>query len=618
MARGKVGYRAALLTLLLVQSLLAFLGLLKVTGDPFLLLPLLITFSGYLLSLKGHAIRELLLFPVAAFGAAFFLLQLSLEELLTPLARALTFILSVKWLGKKETRDALQILTLSSLGVALTVAADPSPSSFLLLASAAFNAFLFLVLLTFYAKLGDAPLEKSLVKSLLGVTLVLFTATLTASWLFFFLLPRPEGPLFNPFKKKGGLVSGLTDGVELGEVGKVRYDETVVLRVFGPVESPYWRVLTLELFDGKKWSPAPKDREPELPYEGLRYRLIVEPTLLDYLPTPDYPFKIEKLEGARLYYFRLTGGIYRVYPLPSAPVKITVTASPFYAPRDPPTSVHYQLPDGLSPRVVELAKELGRGARNARELIKRVKAFFKDFSYTDELPPAGDDPLEAFLFKHRKGNCEYFASATAVILRLNGVPARLVAGFHGAVKNEFGNYYLVLHSMAHVWVEAYDGEKWLRVDTTPPYAPPALNRVSKLELLLDALLTFWYDNVVGFSAKKQRKLFVGFKDFLSRLKAYGPQALGLAVLLILTALAFRLYFTHFRETPENLLKRLKAAAEKKGVKASTPEEILKAFRGKPEYERVKFVVRAYQRYKYSPYRDKKELKEAFKVVKTIK
>jgi hypothetical protein len=85
------------------------------------------------------------------------------------------------------------------------------------------------------------------------------------------------------------------------------------------------------------------------------------------------------------------------------------------------------------------------------------------------------DPLAEFLFEKKKGYCEYFASAAALLLRLQGIPARYVKGFrvgaHNLVEGRLGveDHYLVRDSDAHAWVEAYvRGEGWVEADPTPP------------------------------------------------------------------------------------------------------------------------------------------------------
>jgi protein-glutamine gamma-glutamyltransferase len=93
------------------------------------------------------------------------------------------------------------------------------------------------------------------------------------------------------------------------------------------------------------------------------------------------------------------------------------------------------------------------------------------------------NPLEDFIANHRQGTCQFFASALALMLRSQGIPARLVVGYKGGDFNGVGRYYVVEQRHAHSWVEAWvpteevpptelaglpsEGGAWYRLDPTP-------------------------------------------------------------------------------------------------------------------------------------------------------
>src|ERR1019366_5904852 len=107
----------------------------------------------------------------------------------------------------------------------------------------------------------------------------------------------------------------------------------------------------------------------------------------------------------------------------------------------------------------------------------------KNFSYTLELPKTDmRDPIANFLFRRKKGHCEYFASAMAVMLRTIGIPSRVTTGFAGGVYNPISGWYVVRASDAHSWVEAYLPRLgWTTFDPTPPDPnPPQLSLASRL------------------------------------------------------------------------------------------------------------------------------------------
>ena len=79
------------------------------------------------------------------------------------------------------------------------------------------------------------------------------------------------------------------------------------------------------------------------------------------------------------------------------------------------------------------------------------------------------DPLANFLFVTKRGYCEYFASAMAVMLRTQGIPSRVVTGFQSGYFNDVSGSWVMRASDAHAWVEAWiEGRGWVTFDPTPP------------------------------------------------------------------------------------------------------------------------------------------------------
>ena len=118
------------------------------------------------------------------------------------------------------------------------------------------------------------------------------------------------------------------------------------------------------------------------------------------------------------------------------------------------------------------------------------------------------DPLAYFLFTRRKGHCEYFASAMAVMLRSLEIPARMATGFQSGVYNPVSDLWLVRASDAHSWVEAWiPGRGWTTFDPTPPDPnPPGFALLTRLTLYLDAAETFWQQWVVDYDLSRQGAL----------------------------------------------------------------------------------------------------------------
>jgi hypothetical protein len=135
------------------------------------------------------------------------------------------------------------------------------------------------------------------------------------------------------------------------------------------------------------------------------------------------------------------------------------------------------------------------------------------------------DPIEDFVANHHTGHCEYFASALVMMLRSQGIPARMIVGYRGGDFNSLGSYYQVRQKHAHAWVEALlpgadvpywevAGDKstagvWYRLDPTPyaaqelggPADEGVLDRVGEA---FDYVEILWRDYVLSLNSTKQK------------------------------------------------------------------------------------------------------------------
>ncbi|HEX4563338.1 MAG TPA: transglutaminase-like domain-containing protein, partial [Solirubrobacteraceae bacterium] len=119
--------------------------------------------------------------------------------------------------------------------------------------------------------------------------------------------------------------------------------------------------------------------------------------------------------------------------------------------------------------VFRLAHRLAAGARSTYALVAKVEAFLRrGFAY-DESPPRTSYPLVSFLLSQRRGYCQQFSGAMTLLLRMDGVPARVAAGFLPGTLDHATGLYRVSASDAHAWVEVYfAGIGWVPFDPTPP------------------------------------------------------------------------------------------------------------------------------------------------------
>lgn len=330
---------------------------------------------------------------------------------------------------------------------------------------------------------------------LLSVPIFVFTL------LVFLLFPRVglSFVLLNPDRPERMI--GFSDRVDLGGVGRLRTDPTIALRVhypsLGPTPPPrislYLRGTAFDQYDGRSWSRSTTRRTPAPLHDGVVpvHRLPTEQdrTLdLELLPIdppvvflprdaiafePRYdpeqlrpPPRIFVGPEHQYQYLNPTerGLRYRVF----------VAAAPTPTDRSltPQERLRYTtLPPDLPPRIHDLAAQWTADATTSLQRAKAIEAALRSSYRYDVDSPSGlaANPLDHFLFVSRRGHCEFYSTALAVLLRTLAVPTRNVTGFVGGTYNRFGGFYAVRQGDAHSWVEVFiDGSGWTRFDPTPP------------------------------------------------------------------------------------------------------------------------------------------------------
>jgi protein-glutamine gamma-glutamyltransferase len=140
----------------------------------------------------------------------------------------------------------------------------------------------------------------------------------------------------------------------------------------------------------------------------------------------------------------------------------------------PPEITDLMVPENEEGLLKQIVVELGLSEPlTVEEKLGRIAAFFQeDFQYSTYVPGnvpdpyRGESPLKKFLAQTRAGHCEYFATATVLLLRQAGIPARYATGY--SVQEKRGNRYVVREWHAHAWAMAYVDGYWEEFDTTPP------------------------------------------------------------------------------------------------------------------------------------------------------
>ncbi|MFM2063350.1 MAG: hypothetical protein RLZZ507_3020 [Cyanobacteriota bacterium] len=171
----------------------------------------------------------------------------------------------------------------------------------------------------------------------------------------------------------------------------------------------------------------------------------------------------------------------------------------------PPTTDDLQIPTAEAAAINEIVNKLDIQRKSPQEILKILNSFLlKNYRYSLQL--TGKDnastPLSTFLLTTRSGHCEYFASATTLILRALGIPARYTVGYSVHEYSKLEKQYIVRSRHAHAWTMVYINDKWQIFDTTPPDWTNIENAtVSKFSIISDlwAFLGFqisrWLRNI---------------------------------------------------------------------------------------------------------------------------
>lgn len=223
---------------------------------------------------------------------------------------------------------------------------------------------------------------------------------------------------------------------------------------------------------GPQLPPAPGDDG-----SGSARRIDVEPTSWrdNWLPVYGAPRVIDGAANGYLY-DQVSGTVFttRSEAPPAyteyASLKEPTAAELRVTPRVDDLPPRYTQIDRVDERVRAKTEQLVSGASNDFDRASAIWRYFtaqNGFVYDTKTAPANDsDALADFILNGKRGFCEQFASAMAVMLRVAGIPSRVAIGFTPGV--QVNDYLSISTQDAHAWVEAYFGGKgWVTFDPTP-------------------------------------------------------------------------------------------------------------------------------------------------------
>jgi transglutaminase-like putative cysteine protease len=264
-------------------------------------------------------------------------------------------------------------------------------------------------------------------------------------------------------------------------------------------ERHYWKVETLDEFNGIRWVPsvAGGGNRPILAYPTrddweTSFRVTIRDLETERLPVAGTARAVESDEGVRILDDGTAavdspldeGAAYSVRAYVPDPTPEEMRASPHVPEGVFPHTTAILLPGGhpataadirASPYagVLGLAVRLARRQPTTYDVVRAVQRYLRsdNFIYT-ERPQRRNFPLAAFLLEDRVGYCQHFSGAMALMLRMLGIPARVAAGFTPGSYNRDTREYRVRDLDAHSWVEVwFAGIGWVPFDPTPSIAP---------------------------------------------------------------------------------------------------------------------------------------------------
>jgi hypothetical protein len=277
----------------------------------------------------------------------------------------------------------------------------------------------------------------------------------------------------------------------------------VMLDVHAP-RPALWRTQVLEAFDNRRWliaretshlpEPAARPETIEVEVHGLRSKTVVSPgrplavkTKGGALVVPGYGFGLTEIpeEGHR---YRVEADVVHAGAARLAQIKVPIGRR--YEPLTqiglgrPPKFIPYPLarlaidpPPSLENtdwiHLFRLSLHLSEGTTSELTIVRHVEDYLDSgrYHYTTDVPRPDGIPLLQFLFHTHEGYCQHFAGAAALLLRVAGVPTRVVVGF--ATGEQTGRHtWAVRDKDAHAWIEVYfPGVGWVDFNPTPAAAP---------------------------------------------------------------------------------------------------------------------------------------------------
>ncbi|MGB7415093.1 MAG: transglutaminase-like domain-containing protein [Thermosynechococcaceae cyanobacterium] len=287
----------------------------------------------------------------------------------------------------------------------------------------------------------------------------------------------------------GGTVDPETSVTQIGKRGSLELSDAILFRV-APAQSNrkqlptvpfYIREATYNQYDDGAWNAPNSSFSPVKPGNNPRHWRLAPKT------SKTASIRISAQQKQNKGILKLPIGTSEIGDLAADSLQVnpygtvsiqgkpgalsyTVHFDPTQAFDSPPTLADRVIPPAERPALKRVLETLELSKTSDSEIVEAISAFFKDgfqYSLTLSQPEPDQTSIASFLLNHRSGHCEYYASATALLLREAGIPTRYAVGYSVHEYSPAEQQYLVRARNAHAWVMAYVDGTWVTVETTP-------------------------------------------------------------------------------------------------------------------------------------------------------
>lgn len=272
---------------------------------------------------------------------------------------------------------------------------------------------------------------------------------------------------------------------DIGHIGELKQSDAIVLRVTGDGGLKPPRLLhraSYNVYAGASWIAHGAPFSAVFPAQQRggwmfapgkrpRARIVIHDYSAQTNPVLSLPAGTVALE--QLQAQKVSRNVLGAVQIERAPGFFSYVAA--FAPADlvelPPGPDDLRIARAEGEAFPQLAEELKLAGLPPAAAVEKVQRFFRDhFRYAtfQKERPRDASPILDFMRRTRAGHCEYFATATVMLLRAAGIPARYATGFAVQEYSALEGAYLVRARHAHSWARVYIDAAWIDVDTTPP------------------------------------------------------------------------------------------------------------------------------------------------------